>query len=141
MGGVVFRALAVPMPGLPARHGQDEEFRRTLEQQLAQFADRYPVMVPLEASLNVTILVVPPEQGKDLDNLALIVLPVLRQVLRPGIPHELAITSYQVIELARQPGDPTSGYLRVVLGTENRYRSDWDWIADHVADHGGEEPD
>ena len=131
--------LTVSMPSLPARAGEEAIFRASLDAQLAEFAGRWPSMVPLEAPLNVTILVVPPEQGKDLDNLALAILPVLRRVFRPEMPNELAVTSYQVIDLARRPSDPPAGYLRVVLGTESRYQSDWDRIAGYVDEHAGEE--
>lgn len=121
--------FTVPLPSLPARTGEQATFRASLDARLAEFARRWPTMVPLEAALNVTILVVSPEQGKDLDNLALTVLPAVRRIFRPGMPNELAITSYQVIELAPRTSTPSAGHLQVVLGTESRYQSDWDRIA------------
>jgi hypothetical protein len=83
------------MPSLPARLGEDASFRADLDAQLAAFAERWPVVVPLEQQLNVTILVVPPVYSrkqvaapgwrleKDLDNLALVVVPALDCRLRP----------------------------------------------------------
>jgi len=127
--------FTVPLPRLPMQTGEQAAFQRNLVAQLAQFADRWPTMVPLEAPLNVTLLVLPPQQGKDLDNLALQVLPALLTVLKPAIPSELAVVSYQVIELARRPGDPPEGYLQVVLGTETRCQSDWDRINAYVGEH------
>jgi hypothetical protein len=39
----------------------------------------------------LTFLVIPPEQGKDLDNIALTAIPIAHEVLRPHIqPHLLA---------------------------------------------------
>lgn len=151
---LISQPLTIPMPSLPVRSGEDEFFRAELDVQLAEFAGRWPIMVPLEEPLNVTILVVPPVYSrriitttsgrrpeKDLDNLALMVMPPLRKVFGPPTPSKLAITSYQVIQLARKPSDPPAGYLRVVLGSEIRFRSDWDWIADYVDEHVDEELD
>jgi hypothetical protein len=149
---LISQPLTIPMPSLPVRSGEDDFFRTDLDAQLAEFSGRWPIMVPLEEPLNVTILVVPPVYSrkitasgrrpeKDLDNLALAVMPPLRRVFGPPTPSKLAITSYQVIQLARKPSDPPAGYLRVVLGTEIRFRSDWDWIADYVDEHADEELD
>ena len=91
--------------------------------------------------VTLTFLVVPPEQGKDLDNIALTALPIAHEVLRPHIePHLLApsadepepwreealarlksvnarsVRAYQVIELPRSPQDPPEGTLRLALG-------------------------
>ncbi len=90
-----------------------------------------------------TFLVTPPEQGKDLDNIALTVLPIAHEVLRPHIaPHllsptfgdedqsperakalarlksvnALSVRAYQVIELPRSPQDPPEGTLHLALG-------------------------
>jgi hypothetical protein len=71
-----------------------------------------------------------PRQGKDLDNLALIVLPVVQHVLNPPM-----ITSYEVIELARTPGDPPEGHLRLALGDGRRPYITWKRAADYVERH------
>lgn len=144
---LISQPLTIPMPSLPARQGEDAMFRTELKEQLKEFARKWSVMVPLEEPLNVTILVVPPIYGhtspgqgreKDLDNLASVVVPALRNVFRQKIPSPKAIINYQVIQLTRQPNDAESGYLRVVLGMDSLahvFRSDWDWIAEYVDDH------
>jgi hypothetical protein len=46
---------------------------------------------PYPSGATVTVLVIPPEQGKDLDNIALTAIPIAHEVLRPHIqPHLLA---------------------------------------------------
>ena len=95
--------------------------------------------------VTVTFLVVPPDQGKDLDNIALTALPLAHEVLRPHIePHLLvpscpdepepwreealarlrsvnarSVRAYQVIELPRSPQDPPEGTLRLALGAHS----------------------
>ena len=45
----------------------------------------------------LTFLVIPPEQGKDLDNIALTALPISHEILRPDIsPHLLSPTNGEV---------------------------------------------
>jgi hypothetical protein len=100
--------------------------------------------------VTLTFLVIPSEQGKDLDNIALIVLPIAHEVLRPHIaPHLLSpiyggggqdpwldealarlksvnarsVRVYQVIELPRTPQDPPEGTLRLALGPHTH----WSW--------------
>lgn len=102
-----------------------------------------PLFQPLLVPVTLTFLVVPPEQGKDLDNIALTALPIAHEVLRPHIaPYLLSPTfrdeeptsrraealarlksvrafsvrSYQVIELPRSPQDPPEGTLHLALG-------------------------
>jgi len=108
--------------------------------------------------MRLTFLVVPPEQGKDLDNIPLRVLPIAHDVLRLHIePHLLwhehpaettrpwlaearkrvrslnanSVTAYQVVELPRSEQDPPEGILRVALGPDAR-RSWWDMAAHYV---------
>ena len=51
---------------------------------------RLPLFRSLLVPVTLTFLVVPPEQGKDLDNIALTALPIAHDVLRPHIaPHLL----------------------------------------------------
>jgi hypothetical protein len=74
---------------------------------------------PLDHPIKITIFTVPPENGgKDLDNLALNVIPLIHEILRPptfqklgarrlqtSMPisgvHQEMVTSYEVIELPR----------------------------------------
>jgi hypothetical protein len=126
------RPLAMPLPELPGHHGDHERFRRELDEELRRIVSRWPVLVPLELPLNATLLVVPPPQGKDLDNLALTVVPALRATFRSGLPAIDAAPSYQVIELTRRPADPPAGFLQVALDIEYRYRSDWERISTYA---------
>ncbi|WP_328709757.1 hypothetical protein [Microbispora hainanensis] len=92
----------------------------------------------------------PPEQGKDLDNVARVALPVVHDVLQPHIERYLlsrqppdeepepwreealrrlrsrnanSVAAYQVIELPRAPHDSPEGVLRLALGSAHSYRS------------------
>jgi hypothetical protein len=143
--------LTLPLPGLPRSEGQSEEFTRSIRERLEEFRARRPLFQSLVVPVTLTFLVVPPEQGKDLDNIALTALPIAHDVLRPHIePHLLAPTSrdepepwredalarlrsvnaqsvsaYQVIELPRSPEDPPEGTLRLALG-RHTHESWWD---------------
>ncbi|WDZ84034.1 hypothetical protein [Micromonospora cathayae] len=142
--------LTVPMPGLPTASGERSRFRDEVRRQLEEFRRRRPILDPLVVPLKITILVVPPEQGKDLDNIALDVLPTAHEVLKPHVePWLLAptfgeigehrekalrrmrsinaqsVTTYQVIELQRIPEDPEAGLLRLALGRGDQYDSFW----------------
>ena len=109
---------------------------------LEGFRERLPLFQSLLVPVTLTFLVIPPEQGKDLDNIALTALPIAHEVLRPHIaPHLLSPTygdeerasqrddlarlksvnarsvrAYQVIELPRSPQDPPEGTLNLALG-------------------------
>lgn len=72
----------VPLPPPPSESGQGAEFKRYLHDACSQYIDRHRILSPLVAPLRVTIMVVPPVP-KDLDNLALEVLPVIEQHFRP----------------------------------------------------------
>lgn len=103
------------------------------------------MLVPLK----VTLVVIPPAQGKDLDKLVLDVLPAVHKAFRLHIEPWLfapipansadleadrakavkrlkslnseSVTAFQVIELRRSPGDPAAGMLRLVLGLGHGY--------------------
>ncbi|MEZ0073576.1 hypothetical protein [Planotetraspora sp. GP83] len=134
-------------------------FTRALREQLEEFRAQHPLFTSLVVPVKVTFLVVPPEQGKDLDNIARVALPVVHDVLRPHIePYLLApqppdeepkpwreealrrlrslnansVAAYQVIELPRAPHDPREGVLRFALGSTHSYRSWWDQAAAYV---------
>ncbi|MFI5950406.1 hypothetical protein ACIA8B_22850 [Micromonospora chalcea] len=142
--------LTIPMPGLPSASGERSQFRDEVRRQLEEFRRHHRALDPLVVPLKITILVVPPEQGKDLDNIALDVLPTAHEVLKPHVePWLLAptfgeigehrekalrrmrsinaqsVTTYQVIELQRIPEDPKAGLLRLVLGRGDQYDSFW----------------
>ena len=61
---------------------------------LEEFRESLPLFQSLLVPVTLTFLVVPPEQGKDLDNIALTALPIAHEVLRPHIsPHLLSPAS------------------------------------------------
>jgi hypothetical protein len=133
--------LTLSLPGLPRATGQSADFARMIRASLEEFRVRWPLFRSLLVPIMLTFLVIPPEQGKDLDNIALTALPIAHQVLRPHIaPHLLfprhgdgerwlddalarlksvnarSVRAYQVIELPRSPQDPPEGTLRLALG-------------------------
>jgi hypothetical protein len=143
--------LTLPLPGLPRSAGDSESFARLIGASLEDFRSRWPLFQPLLVPLMLTFLVVPPEQGKDLDNIALTALPIAHKILRPHIsPHLLSPTfgddepyawrdealarlksvntrsvrAYQVIELPRSAEDPPEGTLRLALGLHS-HKSWW----------------
>jgi hypothetical protein len=123
--------IATPMPGLPRACGEGQAFRAAVRQALEELLVQQPVFAPMRVPLKIILLVVPPlNQGKDLDNLALTVLPAAQNVLRPP-----AITSYEVIEMRRTPADPPTGYLRLALGSGSQRASTWQRLTDYVARH------
>jgi hypothetical protein len=153
--------LTLPLPGLPTAGGQGEQFRRMVRGQLEAFRRQWPLFRSLVVPVKVTFLVVPPEQGKDLDNIALTCLPIVHEVLRPHIePHYLSpvfthrdgdprreealrrlqslnaqsVTAYQVVQLPRSPDDPPEGTLRLALGRAAPYGSWWKRVADYAGD-------
>ena len=150
--------MTLPMPGLPRLSGERQAFKAAVRRHLEQLRTRWPVFNPLLVPLKVTFLVVAPEQGKDLDNLALEVLPLVHETLRPPLTpsilqsgllgsnppeneavrkrlHALrthSVTAYEVIELNRGEDDPPQGHLRLALSSGSQTGSTWGRIADHV---------
>jgi hypothetical protein len=151
--------MTFPMPGLPHISGEGgQTFKDAVRRQLEQLRTRWPVFNPLLVPLKVTFLVVTPEQGKDPDNIALEVLPLVHETLRPspnpsilqGRPvdndrpetqdackrlHALrthSVTAYEVIKLKRNEDDPPHGHLRLALGSGSQIGSTWKRIADHA---------
>jgi hypothetical protein len=149
--------LSLPLPGLPQVEGTSDAFAELVRGSLQTFKDRWPLFRSLLVPVKVTFLVIPPEKGKDLDNIALTVLPIAHEVLRPHIqPHVLApdppdapspwvietrkrlrslnansVAAYQVIELPRSPEDPPGGTLRLALGRHSR-ESWWNRAAGYI---------
>jgi hypothetical protein len=138
--------ISLSLPGLPRRSGQGDAFQQAVRERFETFKASEPLLETLLTTIKLTFLVIPPEQGKDLDNIALEVLPIAHDVLKPhivpfvrapriaGEPDDQwwaeirkrlqsvnaqSVTSYQVIELPRSPRDPPEGVLRVALGRES----------------------
>jgi hypothetical protein len=153
--------LALPLPGLPRAPGESRDFARLIRARLEEFLSYWPLFSSLLVPVTLTFLVVPPEQGKDLDNIALTALPIAHEVLRPHIEplllasyyrndppqpwrdealarlrsvNDRSVMAYQVIELPRSPQDPPEGMLRLALGRHS-YQSWWE----HAASYLGEE--
>lgn len=151
--------VAYPLPGLPSASGEGKEFRASVLVQLEELLRRRPVFNPLLVPLKVIFLVVPPIQGKDLDNIALTLLPVVHEVLQPRLEHwfewrkrrprtggaevdvssngsrssvKHSVAAYEVIEIKRTIDDPPGGYLRLALGSGDQRGSTWGRIADFV---------
>ena len=150
--------LALPLPGLPRASGESRDFARLIRARLGEFLSHWPLFRPLLVPVTLTFLVIPPEQGKDLDNIALTALPIAHEVLRPHIePHLLApsyrddpseawrvealarlrsvnalsVRAYQVIELPRSPQDQPEGTLLLALGRHS-HGSWWDHAATYL---------
>jgi hypothetical protein len=143
--------FTLPLPSLPRAAGQSAYFIQMIRASLEEFRARLPLFQTLLVPITLTFLVVPPEQGKDLDNIGLTVLPIAHEVLRPHIsPHLLhpahgdeertsrharltqlrsvnarSVRGYQVIELPRFPQDPPEGTLRLALGLHS-HESWWE---------------
>jgi hypothetical protein len=151
--------LALPLPGLPRSSGQAKVFAQQIRSSLEGFRSSSPLFATLLVPVTLTFLVIPPEQGKDLDNIALAALPIAHDVLRPHIaPHLLSpyyqddglqqpwhtealarlksvnarsVSAYQVIELPRAARDPVEGVLRLALSSHSHH-SWWDHAASYL---------
>jgi hypothetical protein len=152
--------IRVPLPSLPTAAGRGTQFRQDALRALERFVDQRPFLRPLLVPLRITLLVVPPAQGKDLDNIVLSVMSAVNNTLQPHpepwvlAPSlagaegsddlradarkrlrstvEVGVVAYQVIELARAPDDPPNGTLSMVLGHGGNYTSTWEAAADYV---------
>jgi len=121
--------LTLPLPGLPSASGEGRRFKAAVREDVELMVARVPILSSLCVPLKVVLLVVPPPQGKDLDNLALAVLPALQDALNAP-----DITAYEVIELKRTADDPPSGLVRIALGSGSRDASTWQRATDYVAE-------
>ena len=150
--------LSIPLPSLPEKKGGGKAFIQQVRPQIEEFRSRWPLFQSLLVPVTLTFLVIPPAQGKDLDNIALDALPIAHDVLQPHIaPHVLAprypgramdpehkqeiarlrsvnarsVVAFQVIELPRSAADPPEGSLRAALGPY-RYFSWWERASDYL---------
>lgn len=150
--------LMLPLPGLPRVSGESRDFAQLIRDSMQAFRSRWPVYRTLLTPVTLTFLVIPPKQGKDLDNIALTALPIAHQVLKPHIePHLLvssygkdwlmpwqvealdrlrsvnaqSVSAYQVIELPRSAHDAPEGSLRLALGRHS-YESWWERVASYL---------
>ncbi|WP_410646327.1 hypothetical protein [Amycolatopsis sp. cmx-4-54] len=155
--------LHIPLPSLPTAKGDRQGFRDGLREQLNQWTRQWPVFNPLLVPVKAILLVVPPPNGKDLDNLVRDdVLPAVHEVLAPHLApwitrfpqltldqqagwrsqerqlrrlQQSSVNAYEVVQLTRVPDDPPNGFLRLVLGSGNAYGSTWSRLAGFVETH------
>ncbi|CAN5782899.1 hypothetical protein BH23CHL8_BH23CHL8_30730 [soil metagenome] len=76
---------SIELPPLPVEPGDYRAFRDGVAAACRDYISRRPGLQPLLVPLRVTLLVVPPAQGKDLDNILLDVLPAVNEHLRPHL--------------------------------------------------------
>jgi hypothetical protein len=136
--------LMMELHHAPRRKGDSERFVADLDVALREFKNKYRVLFPLATMLNVTVLMVPPlGGGKDLDNLARLVLPKVHKIWSPpshfvhaacgsrhgefsshwqaqrdSLPRQQqeSITEYRMFEIPRMPNDPEEGLVRLAVG-------------------------
>lgn len=159
-GLLLSNPFTLPLSALPRATGEAEDFTRLIRDRLEEFRSRLPLFRTLLTPVTLTFLVIPPKQGKDLDNIAFTALPIAHDVLRPHIaPHLLApsyrgepdprheealarlksvnaqsVAAYQVIELPRTPQDPPEGTLHLALGPHSYHGSWWDHASTYLSD-------
>ncbi|MDA1363061.1 hypothetical protein O1R50_25840 [Glycomyces luteolus] len=88
--------FGLPLPGFALASGEWKRYGQQARTALASFLDRWPLFRPLLIPVTVTLLVTPSIRGMDLDNIALTLLPIIHDVLRPHIDpftvHQLGLT-------------------------------------------------
>jgi hypothetical protein len=88
--------FGLPLPGFALASGEWDRFGQRARAALAGFLDRWPLFRPLLVPVTATLLVTPSVRGMDLDNIALTLLPIIHEVLRPHIDpltvHRLGLT-------------------------------------------------
>jgi hypothetical protein len=152
--------MTITLPHLPSSSGENKQFQQDVRSELKSFLSNHSFLKPLVVPLRITLLVLPPSQGIDLDNLALKIIGPLNDVFEPqlapfkrmprlrkpspltidtnGSPlpeaprTQVGVTSYQVIEMARRDGDPPEGNLILILGDGGSYSSTWSAATDYV---------
>jgi hypothetical protein len=141
--------FSIRLPPLPQTSAERATFEVGVKAALADCHRRWLRWESMLVPLKVTLVVIPPAQGKDLDNLILDVLPAVHKAFRPHIEPWLfapipansadleadranalkrlnslnskSVTAFQVIELRRSPADPAAGILQLVLGLGRGY--------------------
>ncbi len=158
----------MPIPGLPCESGEGQEFKNSVRRQLKELHAKLPAFSRLLVPLKVTFLMVTPQQGKyldnlaqrkDLDNLALKILPLVHEIFQPPlVPSIIAdmlpsgddspenhatrkrlqfirthsVTAFEAIALKRHEEDSPQGHLRLALGSGSQTGSTWSRIANYA---------
>lgn len=76
--------FGLPLPGFALASGEWERFGERARTGLAAFLRQWPLFRPL-VPVTATLLVTPSVRGMDLDNIAMTLLPIIHDVLRPHI--------------------------------------------------------
>jgi hypothetical protein len=142
---LVLEPSSVDLSHAPVYSGDSSRFEQAIRSAIADFRNRYEWLFPLRIPLSVIIMVVPPPNGIDLDNLARKIIPVVHEIWEP--PRSLAqmidlgrvrdeklrgqfqqqieaekrfpkisLTRYEAVELPRSQKDPKQGLVRIALG-------------------------
>lgn len=158
--GLLDLLIQVPLPALPSEKGQSAAFRDGIAAACEQYVKANPIFDGMAVPLRLTLLVVPPAQGKDLDNIVLDVMKAVNAhfrphqepwLLSPSYPEsddrqewraealkrlrqtvETGVASYQIIELARTEQDSEDGALTMILGHGDNMTSTWEEAGDYV---------
>ena len=101
--------VAVDLGRLPVVHGESAAFKIDVASRLEQFWHRRPMLFPLIVSVGVTVFYFESQQGKDLDNILLDLLPIVLEKLGPPSDD---ITPWARID-SSQLGPAPSGLARV----------------------------
>lgn len=134
----------------PTVEGDSNRFFRGISNSLSAFKRDRPWLFPLRLPIAATILVVPPPNGIDLDNLARKIVPIIHDLWSPPRTHlaqtdlasisderlrtlfstqleaerrfpRTSLTRYEVVELPRIAKDPAEGFVRVALGSGTEF--------------------
>jgi hypothetical protein len=128
----------VKVNGLPVESGDTSTFKDELAKSVDEYVDKEWYLKPLLNPVGITIFILPPITGnKDFDNIAIDVISLLIEKLKPptnpekaikrmygdkrsfevwgydaSIP-DIGITSYQVLLMPRKEKDLDEGYIKV----------------------------
>lgn len=154
---LLMEPVSIDLTHAPTHSGDGGRFVEDMRAAMNDFRETYPWLFPLQIPLAVIIMVVPPRNGVDLDNLARKIVPLvhdlwspprsligltdpatvrderLRSLFRAQIEAEkrfpkVSLARYEAIELPRTDKDPPSGLVRIALGNGTEPRS----IRSHV---------
>jgi hypothetical protein len=76
--------FTLELPRAPKQKGEGEVFDRDIRTALEGFKTKHHYLFPLATAVNLTVLMIPPEDGgKDLDNLATRIVKPLQEIWAP----------------------------------------------------------
>lgn len=142
---LVFQPSSVDLSHAPEHSGDSDRFEKAIRSAIADFRNRYKWLFPLRIPLSAIIMVVPPPNGIDLDNLARRIIPIVHEIWEPPRSRlhmidlgrvndenlrrhfqleleaekrfpKISLTKYEAVELPRSKEDPPHGLVRIALG-------------------------